>query len=398
MPNGTGGFKGHSGLQAPDEVTNMVGSVDDTATTLTFSPPTREGGAPITGYRVVDATDTLGSSITEPSVTFTGLTNGTEYSFRVWAINPFGYSSPADMLVTPMPAAWAFWAGGRTSASFTTDTIQRVNINNKGNTIDYGDLTTARKESAGLASSTRGIFVGGQGDGFMPMDSNYITMSTEGNAVLFGGIGVVFDYAAGLSNSTRGIIGGGDPGTPHDVIHYLTIASLGDTADYGDLFEASAQLSAAASTTRGLFFGGNNGTGVNLDDIQQVTIASLGNAVNFGLLTQNLAFTGSCSNSTRSLTSGGVDYQSTTGIIIKQIQFNTIASAGNAANFGDLTTGARSKLGNASPTRAIFGGMSATIESVEFASLGNAVDFGDMLGTLDGTQPPGPCSSAHGGL
>ena len=62
------------------------------------------------------------------------------------------------------------------------------------------------------------------------------------------------------------------------------------------------------------------------------------------------------------------------------IEFITIATAGNAQDFGDATA-AKSGLGAlASPTRACFGGgQDNTIEFVTIATTGNASDFGDLI-------------------
>ena len=84
------------------------------------------------------------------------------------------------------------------------------------------------------------------------------------------------------------------------------------------------------------------------------------------------------------------------------IDFVTIASAGNATDFGDLTA-ANSFLGGASNSiKGIFAGGStptklSTIQSIEIATTGNAVAFGDNTGT-DPVSSRGTCSDSHGGL
>ena len=72
------------------------------------------------------------------------------------------------------------------------------------------------------------------------------------------------------------------------------------------------------------------------------------------------------------------------------IDFVTIASTGNAVDFGNLLTAAyaHGKLAGicASPTRGIISGgqysgtpAANTIQFVTFSTTGNAVDFGDMI-------------------
>ena len=67
---------------------------------------------------------------------------------------------------------------------------------------------------------------------------------------------------------------------------------------------------------------------------------------------------------------------------INTIDYVTIATTGNAADFGDSTE-ARNNTGSlSSPTRGILAGGSpsykSTIDYVTIASAGNATDFGDF--------------------
>lgn len=64
--------------------------------TISWEPPEKDGGANISGY-VVEQRDahrpgwtTISESVTRPCFKFTRLTEGTEYVFRVAAMNRFG--------------------------------------------------------------------------------------------------------------------------------------------------------------------------------------------------------------------------------------------------------------------------------------------------------------------
>ena len=100
----------------------------------------------------------------------------------------------------------------------------------------------------------------------------------------------------GCSNSTRGVIGGGDshPGTQTNVIDYVTIASAGDAADFGDLTSARRDVDAASSPTRAIFVGGDTPTLVNT--IDYVEILTTGDAVDFGDQTTKRDRLSACSN------------------------------------------------------------------------------------------------------
>ena len=83
------------------------------------------------------------------------------------------------------------------------------------------------------------------------------------------------------------------------------------------------------------------------------------------------------------------------------IDYITIASTGNATDFGDLTAGRRSPGAVSSTTRGVWGGGQTSsqidniIDYVTIASTGNATDFGDR--TESAYQLTG-CSNGHGGL
>ncbi|MBS42806.1 MAG: hypothetical protein CMH83_06505, partial [Nocardioides sp.] len=77
---------------------------------LSWSPPTYDGGADLTGYQLT-ATPTGGGddvSITMPASstagTITGLTNGTEYEISLVATNTVGDAAPATTTLTPSAA------------------------------------------------------------------------------------------------------------------------------------------------------------------------------------------------------------------------------------------------------------------------------------------------------
>ena len=88
------------------------------------------------------------------------------------------------------------------------------------------------------------------------------------------------------------------------------------------------------------------------------------------------------------------------------MDFITIASEGNGQDFGDLTQARRNITGNSNSIRATFsGGTTAssgsannvnTIDFVTIATTGNAVDFGDLSAAKRLSNMGG--SDSHGGL
>ena len=126
--------------------------------------------------------------------------------------------------------------------------------------------------------------------------------------------------------------------------------------------------------TRMIFMGGTNGSSV-VDVIQFITISTLGNAQDFGNLSSARQEGAAATNHLRGLYFGGDPS-------LNIIEFVTFSSLGNVTDFGDLLNGAKSGTSISNQTRGVLqlGGTTANIlEYVTFAQTGNAVDFGDML-------------------
>jgi hypothetical protein len=144
---------------------------------------------------------------------------------------------------------------------------------------------------------------------------------------------------------------------------------------------------------------GGGWTGALSSTIQYITIASTGNAANFGNLTQARNLLASCSSSTVGVFAGGAT-GSQYGTAQNTIDYVTIASTGNATDFGDLTVASYWQGAMSSSTRGVFGGGGAgsvnnVIAYITIASTGNATDFGDLAANV---YSLGGCSNAHGGI
>ena len=86
---------------------------------------------------------------------------------------------------------------------------------------------------------------------------DFVTISTLGNAQDFGDTTVAVSALAGASNSTRGLHAGGRTGTPasealQDVIGFITIASTGNSQDFGDLVTPTRYLAGCSDSHGGL--------------------------------------------------------------------------------------------------------------------------------------------------
>ena len=288
--------------------------------------------------------------------------------------------------------ARGLFVGGRTGGS-ARDVMDYVNIDSTGNSIDFGNLTAATRTPFTCASRTTGISAGGIAPGYVN-DIITITIASTGSAVNsgFGLTQSKFNGQSG-SNSTRGLFAGGDAGgTNTDVIEYISLTTVGNGVDFGDLSVARQPGAGGVfSSTRGIFAAGSPGT----NTIEFVTISTLGNVADFGDLSESASNLAPCSNSTRGLFSGMAPGSSSA------IDYITISTLGDAQNFGDLTGAYTSTTACASSTRGLWaGGYNPTLQNViqyvQITSLGDATDFGDLVN--GGNFEFAGLSNGHGGL
>ena len=291
--------------------------------------------------------------------------------------------------------------GGQAGAGSDLARVEYITISTLGNAQTFGNTSLTRGQGASCSSRTRGYLMGGL---VSPTTySNVIDsheFSSTGDFIDFGDLSVNRRLNAGLSNSTRGISIGGQGGSPvavQDVIDYITLQTTGTAQNFGSLRLGADLFGAAlASSTRGIYADGTatNGT------LDYITISTTGNSIFFGdLATNRGTYINTAANSTRGIFAGGYSNPGT-GSNTNIIEFLTIATLGNAQDFGDLTrTTAEVNGGAASPTRAIFagGGPSASniIDYITIASTGDALDFGDLQ---TASSHNSACSNGHGGL
>ena len=332
-------------------------------------------------------------------------TSGTEFR-GVTTFDTQGYFVPPSGTTEQRGRGRVLIAGGNETPPLNV--ISYVNASTSGNAVDFGDLVTARRRARGLSSSTRGVFTGGftttpTATYFDIID--FVTISTTGNAVDFNGNTNGAASFINCASSTRGIMAGGlVPSSPNitDDINYLTIASTGqNVSTFGDLTVARRNAAGFASPTRGIFAAGFTPVPAStmLNTIDFITIASTGNAVDFG----DCATTGSGAGSSNSIR--GV-FQNRTEAGDETIEYVTIASKGNSQDFGNQVTALYmgSEEGGATSTRALWcggytnPGSGAGLDNifyVNIATTGDVQDFGDLT---QGTNSNATISDSHGGL
>ena len=232
-------------------------------------------------------------------------------------------------------------------------------------------------------------------------DIEYVTIANESNSIDFGNLTGTSSSGATGGNDTRAIFWEGTVPSTGVNICYATIATTGDALDFADMHLGVRHIDTMNSSTRCVIPGGwRTSPDINTSIIQYVTIATLADAQDFGdvALTGGIRAAGAFSSPTRGVYGGGADSPSNS--VLNTIEYITIATTGDAKDFGDLTTARRVEGGGTSShTRGLFTGGHTptqinTIDYVTIAALGNAQDFGD----LTSQKTCGALSDCHGGL
>ena len=332
----------------------------------------------------------LKKDITDTGVVFDGVTT---FDSQAFMVPPSGKTSERNR-------GRAIFAGG--AASPYKD-IQVIDISSGGIAQDFGDMISAAATSGSASSSTRMLVTIG-GTPAVVNTIEFVTIADIASSTDFGDLTEPRRRTQSLSNSTRAVHVGGTSASPASLyrneIDFNTIATAGNATDFGDTLAAHvATGGSVASSTRGVYsVAFLNGSYVNT--LEFITIATTGNGQDFGDLnggTIGYHFRGSTCDSTRGLFSGGYD---PAGNVQNKIDFITIATTGNATDFGDLTVARRSGGGTSNSIHSIFAGgylpgVSNTIDRVLIQTTGNAKDFGDLFAKnfeMSGS------SDSHGGL
>jgi len=289
--------------------------------------------------------------------------------------------------------------------------IEFIRFASLGNPVDFGDringLNGGNYNQGAFASITRGFVYGGRYPGSPSAFSNaieFITMSTLGNGTDFGDLTQGVQHPSGVSDKTRGVKMGGTitagpapymaQGT--NIIDFVTMASQGNAVDFGDTYNSDKYgfNGACSDRTRGVRFGGGSPAPFNTNIIDFITIQSTGNSLDFGDMTSNTTYNCAAANSVRGLSAGdGVNSDAAIDAV-------TISTTGNAVDFGDMNTNKNARQACSSPLKmAIMGGGGpsyvSNCEYVNINTFGNGVEFGNASAAWGYSHD---FSNCHGGL
>ena len=276
------------------------------------------------------------------------------------------------------------------SFRFNTDTAHLEYF--RGNTIGWTEIEAELTDplGGGTGSNTglgnRGLFMGGnrgsQPSGVTNID--FITISTMGNSQDFGDMHTAVNQTAAFGSRTRGVSCGGN--TPSDQYGnnntYMAIfASLGNASDFYTLTATSKESTAFSNNIRGFY------VEPQVVQITYVNIEAGGNFQDFGNLDDKTEQGQSFTSSTRAVIVNGHAVPSMTNAA----EYITMMTTGNGTDFGDTTAQRYGASGGSNATRGVVAGgyypnVLNIIDFCTIATTGNFTDFGDLTQAKYGIQ------------
>ena len=188
-----------------------------------------------------------------------------------------------------------FYCGGFDNPA-DTNIIDYFEMNTLGDSLDFGDLTLARRYGSSFSSPTRGFYTSGSPAG---RGIDVFTMASKGNSTKFGDVTAKAQQLGGFANTTRAIYAVEQSQVSGAGLEYIKLASEGNGTDFGNLGRATAaELGNGCNHTRGVLAGGFESPAItNVNNIDLITIATLGDAQDFGDLSQPTSLFKGCSDS-----------------------------------------------------------------------------------------------------
>ncbi|MEI6680734.1 MAG: FISUMP domain-containing protein [Mariniphaga sp.] len=288
--NFVGGAASAGKPDAPTIGTATVSGVSGTAT-VTFTAPASNGGAAITSYTATSSPGSLTATLSQAgsgTITFTGLTNGTAYTFTVTATNSVGTGAASDPSnsVTPCTVPGVPTIGTATAGNAQATVTFNAPASNGGSAITSYTATSSPGGFTGIISQA--------GSGTIT-----ITGLTVGTAYTFTVKATNAAGAGAASAASNSVTPYGVPGAPTigTAIAGDTKATVTFTAPVSN--GGSVITSYTATSTPGGFTGtlsqAGNGT---------ITITGLtnGTAYTFKVTATNAAGTGAASAASNSVT------------------------------------------------------------------------------------------------
>lgn len=343
-----------------------------TTATVSFTAPSYGGTSTITSYTATSSPGGITSTLNQAgsgTITVSGLTGNTSYTFTVTATNSNGTSIPSaasNSITTqnpvPPPAATNGWFAGGSyyspgTGTITYSTVDRITYATDSATATVrGPLSSVRYQASSAGTGYDGWVAGGNNAGNTTIvdrityATDSATASVRGPLIAAGnfGMGAVSD------NTTYGWYGAGSYRSSVQRIIYATDTI---TATYrGPLSQSKLILAATGTTTDGWFGGGRDGgTGQDLSTVDRITYATdTATASVRGPLTINSEALAAIGNSDYGWFGGGYVPGSSRVSTITRITYAT--DTVTSTNRGNFTSGISDIATSGDTTYGWFGG------------------------------------------
>jgi hypothetical protein len=239
---------GFNPLRAPNAPTIGTATGGCSSATVPFTAPACVGGSAITSYTGRSTPGNVAATASASPLTFSGLTNGTSYTFGVFALNSYGPSPISAFSNSVVPAVpdgtFAIFALG-----FCSPTRNKYTYSGDVNSVATSSATNFYIGAA-AGNSTVGIFALGS---FNVLRNKY-TYSGDVNSTATSSTSATRGGAA-AGNSTIGIFALGSANTVREKYTYSgDVSSSATSSTQNSLFG-----SAAGNSTVGIFALGQTG-------------------------------------------------------------------------------------------------------------------------------------------
>jgi len=272
-----------------------------------------------------------------------------------------GYTSSASE--PSSPATGDYWWDSANEELYRYINGEFKKLTLAASAVNYGD---------------RGFQVGASGTTAQKQEINYWDMTTSGNASDFGDLSRATESQFCSSSRTSIFVG-----SLANVIMTFSTATLGNSTDHCNMNSRTNSNNGTSQTDGSIGIQAHGAATSYSNYIDTFSTTTTSNATSFGTRTTSTDLPGSMANATRMVIGGGRQ----SAVSVNIMDYITFASAGNATDFGDLTTTrhAFGGAGSGAGSRGVWmgGGNQAgylynICEYITIDTTGNATDHGDL--------------------
>ena len=287
------------------------------------------------------------------------------------------------------------------------DKIEYITVSTPSNGTDFGVLSSgAGWNFAGTSGNGRGFICAGNNgaDPWVTNEIRYVTIGTLGNSADWGDLPNVHGKSQATTNGDRALTMGGEDGDPnwdeHDRIEYFSTVTAGNGSNFGTISSGIvAQSDATSDGTYAIVGHGRRANNTHINWVDYCVIDTLGNTTQFGTGIEGKGM-GACSNGTRAFYFAGdldsAPFSYTTG---KTIEYWTFATPSNASRYGDLSDTFNAAKGLSDGSRGVavcvYDGQLANMEYFDLnSSAVTSTNFGDLYNPSGGNPTSGRSQAA----